>query len=96
MEIAKIRYFFLDLLLGAPNFNKGDSIPIYVTYNRDANKTWEYTLTYEDEFSDKPWSLTGTCKDSNATFGRRYHDIYKVIGAFLDNFNENANIKNHF
>lgn len=60
-------------------------------------ENWSITLRKEEKIY-KPfmYSINGEKKNTNETFNRRYINMEKAFLHILNNFNENANIKNKY
>lgn len=67
------------------------------TFTFEMSSTWTITLRKEEEIY-KPYiySIYGQEANTNETKSRRYTSMEKAFLHILNNFNENANIKNRY
>ncbi|WP_304683101.1 LPD11 domain-containing protein [uncultured Clostridium sp.] len=66
-------------------------------YKNSNGNIWELTIRREEEIYEPfKFAIVGTKVGTNQTWSRRYTDIKKALLHIVNDFNENANIKNRY
>lgn len=96
MEINELnREFVRELIKNENNLIEG--MEITFAYKNSNSNIWNLTLKREeDKYFPFIFSLYGKKQETNETWSRKYIELRKVILHIINDFNENADVKNKY